>query len=81
MAESKHEIPEWVTRGKTIRQLITELQTFENQDAEVRISIDYGLTHRCLSIVERHGKYCVLVNTEDYHNNEWQDFMDKKGNP
>ena len=73
----KHPIPEWVTRGKTIRQLIAELQSFENQDAEVRISMDYGDSHSCVSIVEKHGDYCVLVNSEDYHNNEWQDFMDE----
>lgn len=73
----KHPIPEWVTRGKTIRQLIAELQSFENQDAEVRISMDCGDSHRCVSIVERLGNYCVLVNSEDYHNNEWQGFMDE----
>ena len=75
---AKHEIPEWVTRGKTIRQLIAELQTFENQDVEVRISVNYGNTDRCVSIVEQRGDYCVLVNSEDYHNNEWQTFMDEQ---
>jgi len=73
----RHQIPNWVKRGKTIRQLIAELQTFEDQDAEVRISIDYGESHRCVSIVQRQGEYCVLVNSEDYHNNQWQEFMDE----
>lgn len=46
----RHEIPKWVTQGKTIRQLIEELQSFADQDAEVRISIDYAETHRGISV-------------------------------
>lgn len=65
-------VPEWVTRGKTIRQLIQELNTFENQDSEVRLSLDYGDTHHAISIVVRQGAVCVLVNAEAYHRNEWQ---------
>jgi hypothetical protein len=65
-------IPEWVTRGKTIRQLIAELSTFEDLDREVRLSLDYGETHRPISIVELRDEYCLLVNAEDYHNGEWQ---------
>ena len=77
----KHEIPEWVTRGKTIRQLIEELKTFEDQDREVRISLDYGETHRAISLVASEGEnYCVLLNAEDYHNTDWQDFMNKADN-
>ena len=40
MATDINEHPEWVTKGKTIRQLIEELQTFENQELEVQISLD-----------------------------------------
>lgn len=81
MKELKHEIPEWVTRGKTIRQLIKELESFENQDLEVRISLDYGDTHSCISLVAKgfgvdKSEYCVLMNSESYHQNEWQEFMD-----
>lgn len=75
MKDLRHPIPEWVTRGKTIRQLIQELQTFENQDAIVRMSLDYGESHFGISIVEAADGYCVLVNSERYHQNEWQDFM------
>ena len=72
----KKPLPEWVTRGKTIRQLIKELLTFENQDLEVRMSLDYGDTHRCVSIVtKRDDKYCVLENAEGYYNGEWQEFI------
>ena len=74
----RHDIPEWVTRGKTIRQLIKELESFDDQDREVRISLDYGETHKAISLVASEGeKYCVLLNAEDYHNSDWQDFMDK----
>jgi GT2 family glycosyltransferase len=71
---TKRPVPEWVTRGKTIRELIRELQSFDDQDLEVRISVDYGSTHRAISIVGRHeGKYCVLTNAEDHYQGEWQD--------
>jgi hypothetical protein len=81
MSEPRHPIPAWVTRGKTIRQLIEELKSFENQDLEVRLSLDYGDTHHTISIVQGcgEGKYCLLVNAENYHRTAWQDFQD--GNP
>lgn len=56
--------PEWIVRGKSIRQLIKELQTFEDQDLEVRISLDDGDTHKPISLVEKNGGFCVLVNSE-----------------
>jgi hypothetical protein len=74
----KHKIPNWVGRGKTVKQLIEELKTFENQNLEVRISLDYGDTHHPISIVQKDGaKYCVLVNAEAYHADGWQKFMDE----
>ena len=57
--------PEWVTRGKTIGGLIKELQSFEDQDLEVRISVDGGKTHRCISIVGKQDGKAVLRNCED----------------
>jgi hypothetical protein len=78
MNTPRHPIPEWVTHGKTVRQLIEELKSFENQDLEVRISLDYGDTHHAISQVEhRDGKYCVLVNAEAYYRTGWQDFKDR----
>jgi hypothetical protein len=56
--------PKWVTQGKTIRQLIQELQTFEDQDLEVQISLDEGVSHKPISIVGKYGNYCLLVNSE-----------------
>lgn len=75
----KRPLPEWVTQRKTIRQLIDELLTFENLDIEVRISLDYGETHRCVSMVANHDDhFCVLMNAEDYHNGEWQEFVKRE---
>ncbi len=55
---------DWVTCGKSIRQLIEELKTFENQEMEVRISINGGENHRPISIVGKEGNeadtVCVL---------------------
>lgn len=53
--------PEWVTRGKTIRELIQELRTFEDQDLEVRISLDSGDTHAPVSLVGRLSGKCMLM--------------------
>jgi len=55
---------DWTTCGKSIRQLIQELQTFENQDLEVRISLDAGETHKPISSIGKEGDednvVCVL---------------------
>jgi len=81
MQDPKHPIPAWVTRGKTIRQLIEELQTFEDQDMEVRISVDDGDTHACISLVGKHeDKYCLLRSAECYYRGGWQTFMDLPDN-
>jgi hypothetical protein len=56
--------PDWVTRGKTIRQLIEELKTFEDQELEVQISLDDGETHKPVSILVKRGGYCLIVNSE-----------------
>ena len=58
--------PEWTRRGKTIAGLIAELQSFEDQTIEVRISCDGGATSLPLSLVGKlNGKYAVLENCED----------------
>lgn len=66
MAGKINENPEWVTRGKTIHQLIKELQTFNDQDMEVKISIDDGETFKCISIVTKESSegsyFCGLAN-------------------
>jgi hypothetical protein len=60
--------PEWVTRGKTIKQLIKELQSFDNQDLEVKISIDGGESFKCISLVGKNSgngvQFCGLKNCE-----------------
>lgn len=56
--------PEWVSRGKSIRQLIKELQSFENQELLVEISIDDGETSKPISLVKKSGELCLLVNSE-----------------
>jgi hypothetical protein len=64
MTNTNSTVPAWITRGKTIRELIKELNTFENQDLEVRISMDDGLTHKPISILGKSGIYCILENCE-----------------
>ncbi|QDV31822.1 hypothetical protein Spb1_37670 [Planctopirus ephydatiae] len=78
MKDLRHLIPEWVTRGKTIRQLIQELQSFENQDMMVRMSLDDGESHFGISIIGKIDGQCVLINCEHYHRNEWQGFMEEQ---
>ncbi len=61
----------WITRGKTIRELIKELETFENQNLEVKISIDDGRSFKSISLVTREHiddsecHFCGLTNCED----------------
>ncbi len=58
--------PDWPSRGKSVAQLIEELKTFENQEMEVRISIDDGETSVPISLVGKlNGKYAVLKNCQD----------------
>jgi hypothetical protein len=57
--------PDWTSRGKTVAQLIAELRTFENQDMEVRISLDEGRTSYPISLVGKlNGKYVALMNCQ-----------------
>jgi len=59
MAVNKN--PKWIEEGKTIQQLIKELQSFENQNLEVVISLDNGKTHKPISLVsKKENKYCLL---------------------
>ena len=64
MSTKSNPQPDWVVRGKTIRQLIKELESFENQDLFVEISLDDGATHKPISLVMRSGQFCVLTNSE-----------------
>ena len=58
--------PEWTSRGKTIAQLIRELQTFEDQGMAVRISIDGGMTSMPISLVGKvEDRFAVLMNCQD----------------
>jgi hypothetical protein len=56
--------PEWKWRGKTIAGLISELQSFEDQSLEVRISIDDGDTSYTISLVGKVDGRCLLMNCE-----------------
>ena len=62
MSNEANKQPEWVIRGKAIRQLIMELQSFENQDLFVEISVDGGETLKPISLVKKSGQICLLVN-------------------
>ncbi|PHQ80332.1 MAG: hypothetical protein COB66_05005 [Coxiella sp. (in: Bacteria)] len=60
--------PEWVTRGKTIRELIPEILSFDDIDTKVKISTDNGETHQTISLVVKSRGACVLMNCEDTDN-------------
>ena len=58
--------PDWTSRGKTVSQLIRELRTFEDQEMEVRISLDHGETSYPISLVGKYNNnYAVLSNDQD----------------
>jgi hypothetical protein len=56
--------PAWTSRGKTIKQLIAELQSFDDQSLEVRISLDDGKTSLPISLVSKRAGAAVLQNSE-----------------
>lgn len=66
MEDAVNKNPEWITKGKTIRQLIAELQSFEDQELEVRMSFDGRVTNRPISILSRDQGFCILENCEDH---------------
>jgi hypothetical protein len=52
---------DWINRGKTIKHLIKELKTFENQELEVRISYNDAKPNLPISLVGKEGNQCVLM--------------------
>jgi hypothetical protein len=57
---------DYTGRGKTVAGLIEELKTFENQQLEVRISIDGGETSLPISIIGKsENKYALIINCQD----------------
>lgn len=64
MGNKRKKTPEWVIKGKTIKQLIKELKTFEEKDIEVRISLDSGETSKPISLVGKSDGHCLLMNCE-----------------
>jgi hypothetical protein len=57
---------DYTGRGKTVAGLIEELKTFENQQLEVRISVDGGETSLPISIIGKsENKYALIINCQD----------------
>ena len=57
--------PEWVIQGKSIKQLIKELESFEDQNLLVEISFDDGETSKPISLVGKIDGKCMLQNCEN----------------
>lgn len=57
--------PEWVIQGKSIKQLIKELESFEDQNLLVEISFDDGETSKPISLVGKIEGKCMLLNCEN----------------
>lgn len=55
----------WITRGKIIKQLIEELESFGDQNLFVEISFDGGDTSMPISLVGKIDGKCVLSNYEN----------------
>jgi len=51
----------WIDRGKSVKQLIKELQSFSDPDLLVEISVDDGQTHQPISLVVKEEGRCLLV--------------------
>ena len=64
MTQKSNTQPDWLIKGKSISGLTKELETYENSDFEVLISVDGGATLKQISLLGKaviNGKiYCVL---------------------
>ena len=56
---------EWITRGKSIKGLIEELESFEDPNLLVEISFDGGDTSMPISLVGKIDGKCILMNFEN----------------
>ena len=52
---------DWANKGKTIEELIKELQSFESQDLPVEISFDGGDDVRSAGLVGKKDGKCLLI--------------------
>ena len=55
----------WITRGKSIKQLIEELESSGDQNLFVEISFDGGDTSMPISLVGKIDGKCILMNFEN----------------
>jgi hypothetical protein len=62
--------PDWVVRGKTVRQLVRDLLTFQDLDVPVRISLDGGESSKAISIVIATDGICLIMNCEIQEDDE-----------
>jgi hypothetical protein len=62
LKESNNDI---LHRGKTIRNLIKELLSFEDLDLEVKMSLDSGDTLKSISIIGNIEGKCALINFDE----------------
>lgn len=62
---SEKKMPSWVGRGKTIAELIEELDTFSDKSLRVVISTDDGETRKPISLIVKSEGECLLLNAEN----------------
>ncbi|WP_213939302.1 hypothetical protein [Pseudomonas sp. dw_612] len=53
---------DWKCRGKTVEELIEELNSFEDQSIKVELSFDGGTTSVPISIVGKKDGKCLLIS-------------------
>ncbi|CAI8953499.1 hypothetical protein EMIT0P253_50215 [Pseudomonas sp. IT-P253] len=55
----------WVKRGKSILELIKELESFEDKSLIVELSLDGGATSKPISLVGKKNGKCLLINLDE----------------
>ncbi|WP_210643372.1 hypothetical protein [Pseudomonas sp. Tri1] len=53
---------DWERQGKTIEGLIEELQSFQDKNIKVELSLDGGVTSKPISLVAKKNGICLLVS-------------------
>lgn len=55
-------IIKWELRGKTVGELMEELNSFEDKTIKVEMSIDGGVVSKPISLVGKEDGKCLLIS-------------------
>lgn len=64
MDDQLQEKKAWMMAGKTIKQLISELESFEDLSLIVELSFDGGVSSKPISLIGRKNDKCIIMSID-----------------